>query len=401
MKKASLSFLVLFFSTILVSLNSFAQHREGRNHGRHRPYPGSAYDQNSYGTGREILREQLNQNIRSYERLRLSDLLRLSYQEERNIEILSLSLTAQSNSYSSAQIEVSQFGRLISSQIVSRQLSTINFYLPARTTIDGIEISSTSEIFLSSVVAEVIINRGHGPQGSGQVPSNSIQTLRLNQSVMGYGSFSLVDLVRQQLRLNLRGAEIQGVTVYGQTSRYGRETSLQLELNRRPVGVPQYLSRMGRQVELSVYSFEEVQDLNLVVNGEAQIFDVIIRVGHVRPERPIPGPTGPTGPSVQRFQIRHEISPVLPYEISRALGYERRAIQAITIEARSRGQLQSQLSLLTKYGESQGVLFIGPNQVRATLRLRRPMFADELRLEASSSLLVEAIEVEFESYRPF
>ena len=29
------------------------------------------------------------------------------------------------------------------------------------------------------------------------------------------------------------------------------------------------------------------------------------------------------------------------------------------------------------------------------------MFADELRLEASSSLLVEAIEVEFESYRPF
>ncbi len=397
MKKASLSFLVLFFSAILVSFNSFAQHHEGRGHGRYRPERPD-YNQPSTHSGREIIREQLNQNIRSYERLRLSDLLRLSYQEERNIEILSLTLTAQSNSYSSAQVEVSQFGRLLSSQIVSRQLNTINFYLPPRTLVDGIELSSTSEIFLSSVVAEVIINRGQGPIGSGQVPSNSIQTLRLNQSVMGYGSFSLVDLVRQQLRLNLRGAEIQGVTVYGQTSRYGRETSVQLELNRRPVGVPQYLSRMGRQVELSVYSFEEVQDLNLIVNGEAQIFDVIIRIGHVRSERPTPGPTGP---SVQRFQIRHEISPVLPYEISRALGYERRAIQAITIEARSRGQLQSQLSLLTKYGESQGVLFIGPNQVKATLRLRRPMFADELRLEASSSLLVEAIEVEFESYRPF
>jgi hypothetical protein len=92
---------------------------------------------------------------------------------------------------------------------------------------------------------------------------------------------------------------------------------------------------------------------------------------------------------------------MIPYELSRALGYERRMIRAITIEARSRGQLQAQLSLLTKYGESQGVLFIGPNQVKATLQLGRPMLAEEIRLEASSSILVEAIEVAFDSYQRF
>lgn len=398
MKKASASFLVLFFSAILVSFHSFAQHHEGRGHGRYRP-DRPDYNQENYNTGHEILREQVNQNIRSYERIRLSDLLRLSYQEQRNIEILSLSLTAQSYSYSSAQIELSQFGRLIGTQIVSRQLNTVNFYLPPRTMIDGLELTSGSEVYLNSIVAEVIMNRGEGPYNSGQVRPNSTHTLRVNQSIIGYGSLSLVELVKQQLRLDLRGAEIQGVTVFGEPSRYGREASVQLELNRRSVGYPQYFSRMNRQAELSIYSFEEVQDLNLIVNGDAQILDVVIRVGQVRSQRPpIPGPNSP---SVQRFQIRHEISSMIPYELSRALGYERRMIRAITIEARSRGQLQAQLSLLTKYGESQGVLFIGPNQVKATLQLRRPMLAEELRLEASSSILVEAIEVAFDSYQRF
>jgi hypothetical protein len=398
MKKASASFLVLFFSAILVSFNSFAQHHEGRGHGRYRP-DRPDYNQESYNPGREILREQVNQNIRSYEKLRLSDLLRLSYQMQRNIEIISLSLTAQSYSYSSAQIELSQFGRLIGTQIVSRQLNTVNFYIPPRTMIDGLELSSGQEVYLSSIVAEVIMNRGEGPYNSGQVQPNSIHTLRVNQSTLGYGSISLVDLVKQQLRLDLRGAEIQGVTVFGETSRYGREASVQLELNRRPVGIPQYFSRMNRQAELSIYSFEEVQDLNLIVNGDAQILDVVIRVGQVRTQRPpIPGPNTPT---VQRFQIRHEISPMIPYELSRALGYERRFIRAITIEARSRGQMQAQLSLLTKYGESQGVLFIGPNLVKATLQLRRPMLAEELRLEAFSPILVEALEVVFDSYQRY
>lgn len=399
MKKASGSFLVLFFAAILVSLNSFAQHHGDRGYGRHRhQYPD--YDQNTYGQGREILREQVNQNFRSFERVRLSDLFRLSYQEQKNIEIISLSLTANSTYFSTAQIELSQFGRLIGTQIVSRQLNTINFYLPPRTMIDGLEISSDQEIYVSSLVAEVLMNRGQGqgPYNPGGISSYSTITLRVNQPVMGYASISLVDLVRQQLRQDLRGAEIQGVTVYGESSRFGREATVQLELNRRPIGNSQFLSRMQRQADLSIYSFEEVQDLNLLVNGDAQISDVIIRVGQVRPQRPSPGPVGP---SIQRFQIRHEISPGIPYDLSRAVGYERRPIRSVTIEARSRRQLQAQLSLMTRYSESQGVIFVGPNQVKATLRLRRPLLADELRLEASSSLLVEALEIEFESNQRF
>jgi hypothetical protein len=35
--------------------------------------------------------------------------------------------------------------------------------------------------------------------------------------------------------------------------------------------------------------------------------------------------------------------------------------------------------------------------MKATLQLRRPMLAEELRLETSSSILVEALEVVFDS----
>jgi hypothetical protein len=69
----------------------------------------------------------------------------------------------------------------------------------------------------------------------------------------------------------------------------------------------------------------------------------------------------------------------------------------VTIEARALRPVQVQLSLITSLGESQGTLFIGHQFIRATLPLRRSYSAQELRLEALSSVQIEAIEVEFES----
>lgn len=122
---------------------------------------------------------------------------------------------------------------------------------------------------------------------------------------------------------------------------------------------------------------------------------IAIRVGNVRPQRP----QAPQIPQNQRIYVQQEVSPRLPLELSRLLGYDSRLIRSITIEARSMRGLNAQLSLLAGYyGEFQGSVMVGQYTARATLQLHRPMAAYELRIESYQPILIEALEIEFEQY---
>ena len=385
MKKASSSFLVLFFASLLVSLSSFAQVHNGRD-------------------GR-IIHEHVGQNLRMYERLRLSDLLRLSLQEQRNLELISLSVEAQSLRNGPSQLTLSQHGRSIISETIRKKKQQVRLQIPASTKIDGLELSTSDEIFLESVIAEV--GQIHmptpwpqpqpqpqpGPERIPQVSPHAFITLQIHRQIRGHAQLPLRKMVKEQLGLSLAGAEIERVVVQGQPLMYGRHASVQVELNNRLVGQAKFLSPAQDRLPLQVNTSEEVRTLQLVVNGDALIETIAIRVGTVRPNRP----QGPQFPQAQRIYVQQEVSPRMPLELSRLLGYDSRLIRSITIEARSIRGLNAQLSLLAGYyGEFQGSLMVQQHTVRATLQLHRPMSAHELRIESYQPVLIEALEIEFE-----
>ncbi len=380
MKKASASFLVLFFAILMTSFQTFAQTYRDSN----------------------VITERVGQSIRMYERLRLADLLRLSYEQQRNIEIRSLSVLA-SSLQGQAQLELSQNGLPLASETVRRQLKEVKFILQRSVSADGLELSSNQEIMLESITAEVSMR---GMPGPGPIPGpypgprpdpreqqvlpNSLLTLHVGQEFRGFGEIPLKQLVKQQMGLSLEGAEIERIAVEGSPSGYGRAASIQVELNGRPVGIEKYLSVAQRRTPIQVQSFEEVRSLKLLVRGDARIQTVIIRVGQVRLQQP-------QLPRVQRVQVNQEVSRRFSLELSNLLPYENRLIRSISIEARSSGrQSAGTLSLMSRMGEFLGTTYVSQMPSRQIIQLHRPMTASEIRIEADSQILIDSLEIEFE-----
>ena len=400
MNMAFKSLVILFVLNLFVSSPSMSQTPNDPDRWRERPMPRA-----------ESLRVDFNQNLRASERLRLSDVLRLSQREEVSAEIVSLSVTAQSLMPGPSQFIISHHGRQVGWQLLRRQLSQISFSLPPGTSLQGLEISSASEVYLASVTAEVIFSRGQNPNPQPRpnprpnprpeyersVAPFSVVKLQVQQQIRGQGILSLDQLLRQQYGLGLRGARIERVVVVHQMNQGGQSASIQLQVNNRPVGPNKYLSFTEPQTPFPVQNFEEVRKLDLMVNGSVYISEVRIRVGEVverRDEYPNPGPTYP---EAQRFEVRQHINWGMPLELSGILGPRGRSIRSLTFELEPFRQMSSRVILMNRWNEELGVILVGSRPLRATLYLRQPTSAQDLRIEALSEVFVNAIEVEFET----
>lgn len=373
MKKASSSLLVLIFAALLVSFPSFAQLQ----------------------VDRRIIHERVAQSIRSYERLRLLDLLRLSHHES-HLEIGSLSLLAEGIKHGPVELQLLQFGRPIATEIIPRNGREVRIGLPPMTKISELELAVSEDIYLERLSVEVEEHRPHGPfpGNEQQVQPQAFLTLHLNRHIRGPMQLHLGQLVREQLGLSLEGAQIERVVVQGQPSGSNRSASVQIRLNHRLSSPVKYLSPGQGRMPIPLHTSEEVRSLELLINGDAFIQTVSIRVGQVRPIRP-------ERPHQNRFNINQEIRPYQSLELSRLLGYDSRLITSITVEARSLRGLQAQIMLMGPYNDFQGSVILGQHSSRATLHLRRPMPAHELKLESHSPALIESIEVTFDHYRRY
>ncbi len=370
MKKVSASFLILFFAILMTSFQTFAQVYRDSN----------------------VITERVGQSIRMYERLRLADLLRLSYDQQRNIEIRSLSVTA-SSLQGQAQLDLSQHGLPLASETVRRQMREVRFILMRPVSADGLELSSNQEIMLDTITAEVSMRGMPGPgpdPREQQVLPNSLLTLQVNQDIRGMGEIRLNQLVKQQMGLTLEGAEIERVVVEGMPAGYGRAASVQVEMNGRLVGMEKYLSTAQRRTPLQVQSFEEVRTLKLLVRGDARIQTIHIRVGQVRHRQP-------ELPRTQRIHVNQEISGHHDLSLSDLLPYEHRLIRSIVIEARMSGRQSSAIvTLMSDMGELIGTTYVSQMPSRQVIQLYRPMAASEIHLHADAQVLVQSLEIEFE-----
>ena len=196
--------------------------------------------------------------------------------ESRDLEVVSISLTAQSLR-GQATVDVLSRGRsVVVPQLLRRQVSQVRMQLPSLSRLDDLEITASDEIILESIQVEV---RSVIPQVIRPFAGQMIK-LQLSQSVRN-GEIGLKQLVKQQLGLSLDGVSIQGITVVAQSIRGAG--SVQLEMNNIPASNIKSISTMSRAVPLILNSSLPVNgNLRLIVRGEVLIREVSIRVGQVR-----------------------------------------------------------------------------------------------------------------------
>lgn len=388
MKKASSSLFLVLLASLFLSVQSFAQ-APGR-----RPAPAPAPMPNQ---GSQVLREQVNQNLGLSQRLQVVDLFRLTPQEAAAFEVVSLTVQAESLIQGPGELTLSQAAQPIGTEKVRRNLNDVTFAIPTGTKLRGLQLTSRTEIYIASITAEVVRTRGQNPipnPGPGQdyeeqVAAHSVITLQLNQTIRGSAQLPLVQLTKQQLGVSLKGASIERVVVFGQSLHPRIAANVQVELNRRPVGEVKYLTQ--ERTPLQLQTMEQVQNLALQVNGDAYISEIRIRVGAVTPQYP-------EMPRIERVMVGQQVLPGRPLEMGRIMGQRSQYIRSVTIEARSLVSPRAQLALVATYGELQGEIFVNNNRVRATVNLRRPMMAHELRFDASLPIMIEALEFQFDSY---
>ena len=231
--------------------------------------------QNPYGQGR-IISQQLLQSLRSYETLRLSDALRLSMNESRDLEVLSITLTAQALR-NQATVDVLSRGRsVVAPQLLRRQMSQVRLQLPSMSRLDDLEIIASDEVILDSIQVEV---RSSIPQVvrpmSGQLLTIQVPQIIRNSEV------PVKQLVKQQLGLTLDGVVIEKMAIVAQAVR--GNASVQLEMNGRIVSEVKSVSAVARAMPLLQNSGMAADgNLRVIVRGEVQIREISIRVGQVR-----------------------------------------------------------------------------------------------------------------------
>ena len=133
MNKASSSFLIFLFACLITSLPSFAQERR-------------------------IITERPYQELRVHDRLLLTDLLRLSPGEARDMEIVSLTITAQSR-IGQTQLQIMQGGRILMGGLIRPRMTDVTLPFPSRTQIEGLMVSTRGDVYLQSLQAEVVMYR--------------------------------------------------------------------------------------------------------------------------------------------------------------------------------------------------------------------------------------------------
>lgn len=383
MNKASSLIVLILLASLLPDAGAQTRaHRQGDGQGQ------SPYQQTG-GQHGQIISQRVNQNLRIYERARLSEILRVSRQDE-SLEVTSLSLEA-SSMRGQARVDIlSVSGQVLGSGIVRRNQGSIQVQLPHRIRISDIEISPSENILLESVSAQV--ERPYIPAPIPQLERQPApqQMLRLvvNQEIRGIGEIHLKQLVKQQMGLTLEGAEIERVVVEASLN-YGRAASVQVELNNRLVGPIKNLSSSIRATPLPVNSSEEARSLKLIVRGDARVEMVHIRIGQVRPLY--------NQNHAQRMVVGQQISSGRPLELSRLLPYESRLISSIAIDARGANNAPAEVALVA-FSQVLGTVIVRNTPMRPKIQLMRPMLARDLLLQSLSPIIIDSLEISFTRY---
>ncbi|MCM2349166.1 MAG: hypothetical protein NDI69_04040 [Bacteriovoracaceae bacterium] len=138
MNRAWSSLLIFAFASLLVSFPTFAQERT-------------------------VLSENIYRQVRAQEHLKLTHLFRLFPEESRQMEIVSLSITAR-GFQGRTQLQVLQNGRVLLGGLFGMQTTELRLPLPPRTMIDDLLLTTRGDLYIETIRAEVRRTYGQHPE---------------------------------------------------------------------------------------------------------------------------------------------------------------------------------------------------------------------------------------------
>lgn len=189
MKKTSSSLIIFIFALLLASFQSFAQERR-------------------------VLSENLYRHVRMQERLKLTHLFRLFPSESQGMQVLSLTVTAR-GFQGQTQLQLLQNGRVLLGGVFGMQTTQVRMPLPPRVMIDDLVLASRGDLFIDTIMVEVL--RPHNSPGPGEITEH----IYLRQQLPPYFSLDLARIRPHDNRL----VESIGIEAY---TRYAPGAPLQL-----------------------------------------------------------------------------------------------------------------------------------------------------------------------------
>nr|MBA2404165.1 hypothetical protein [Bdellovibrionales bacterium] len=187
MTNASSLFVLILLGSLVADAAAQTNPRPRPNQGQGQ-IPGSSFPTYTQPGSQQsqIISERVMQNIRMFEGVRLSELLRLSYQQS-DLQVRSLTLLASSLRGQATIDVLSSLGQSLGSGIVRRQQSEIRIQLLPGTRLSELEISASEDILLDTVTAEVesAYSPGPEPHQEMQPAPQSMLRLMVNQDIRG------------------------------------------------------------------------------------------------------------------------------------------------------------------------------------------------------------------------
>lgn len=184
MKKATVSLLIFVFASLLASIPSFAQDRR-------------------------VITENLYRHMRPQEQLRLSQVFRLFPDEARNLEIISLTVTARGYQ-GRTQIHVLERGRILLGGLIGMQTTNLRLPLPQGTRIDDLTLGTRGDLYVETLRAEV---RQRYPS-----PGPRPERIIVRQELAPHSIMDLGRVLPYENRL-VRAITIEAYTRYSQGAR--------------------------------------------------------------------------------------------------------------------------------------------------------------------------------------
>lgn len=228
---------------------------------------------------------------------------------------------------------------------------------------------------------------GYGRPGGQRPIPQSMLTLQLNQRILGHQEIDLTRLARQQLGVDLRFAQIQRVAIVGSAGGYGRSASVRLEVNNRPASQTTYLGDMGRATPLRVSSYEQIQRLELIVDGDAMIQSILIRIGDgIGQQHP--------GSQSLRLPVGQQLMANSQLLLANLAVAGNVWVQGLSIQGSSLTGYQTNVLVMTLSGEVLGQIIVSSGGFAGMVRLPYSVSLRDLKLVALGPVHIQSIDLD-------
>lgn len=335
--------------------------------------------------------QRVQESLRSGESLKISQWLRLSDSEAR--ELVGLKLRVRNQNGSSSSLSLLAQGRVLeTTQVRSSYSEEITFHLSSEIHLETLRLICHGEVMVESISGVLRNYQDYGSTYLRQPEPEEMIQLHLNKVVRGGTRFQLSHMTQEMQGLTLEGAEIERIILIGRAeSRTRTSASAQVLMDGRPVSGHELVNTYSDKTPIRILSSQSVtHSLELLVQGEMIVDAVLIKVGRVQRIRSSHESLIPIREILERGQTLS----LAPFSRRSPPGVDRFTLQVTSLER------YGEIQILNSWGEIIMTETLRSGSSRVEIVLPRNTELREVSLRSWSRVMVESIEFEENTHHP-